>query len=129
MPGYSPKYPLTFNASDGYYRMNKTIRETIKQNVRTLLLTVPGERIMDPDYGVGVSKYLFEFPDTIVGELGTEISYQFNRYLPQVVLSDVDIVTSDDNPEIDPNAVYVVVRYAIPSFGLLDSIVIEESLD
>jgi phage baseplate assembly protein W len=126
MPGYSPKYPLTFNASDGYYQMNKTLRDAIRQNVKMLVLTIPGERIMDPAYGVGIKKYLFEFTQQVVGDLETEIRYQFGRYLPQIALENVLVLTNDDDPEIDPNGLYVRISYYIPSIGLRDSLEIEE---
>jgi phage baseplate assembly protein W len=129
MSGYSPKYPLSFEASDGYYGLNKTLEETIRQNVRTLVLTNPGERIMDTEYGVGVQRFLFEFPNIIVGDLSVEIAYQFRKYLPQVALVDVDVLTAEDNPDIDPNAIYLRIEYGVPALNIFDELIIEESLD
>ena len=61
MQGYSPKLPLVFDKTeDGPYGLNKTILETIKQNLKMLLLTNPGERIMNSDFGVGVRVFLFQ---------------------------------------------------------------------
>ena len=58
MAGIAPKLPLALDSSDGYALL-KTIRTMIKQNFKMLILTVPGERIMDPAYGVGMKTYLF----------------------------------------------------------------------
>ena len=58
--GISPKLPLIPDDVDGPYGLNKTLTESIKQNFRNLMLTIPGERIMIPDFGVGLPRYLFE---------------------------------------------------------------------
>ena len=57
--GLSVKIPLTPDAVDGFYKLNKTLGEVAKQNVKMVVLTCPGERIMDPEFGVGVRNYLF----------------------------------------------------------------------
>ena len=62
MRGLSPKLPLTRNSETGY-SLNKTYRDMVKQNIKMLLLTAPGERIMDSNFGVGLKTYLFELND------------------------------------------------------------------
>ena len=57
--GISPKLPLSLDEQDGY-ALNKTYREMAQQNLKMLLLTIPGERIMDPNFGVGIKTYFFE---------------------------------------------------------------------
>ncbi|MCG8576726.1 MAG: GPW/gp25 family protein [Flavobacteriales bacterium] len=125
MPGYSPKYPLTVNSVDGYYTMNKTVFDAIRQNFKNLLLTNPGERIMIPEYGVGISKYLFENLESGFDvSLTTEIEYQLGKYLPQVSLVDVTVLTSEDRNDISINGVYIKITYFISSFGVTDNITI-----
>ena len=58
--GYSPKLPLQYDSIDGYYKLNKTLHEVMKQNIKMVVLTSPGERMMQPDFGVGLRNYLFE---------------------------------------------------------------------
>ena len=48
--------PLTRSDIDGF-TMHKRIKDAAKQNLKMLLLTIPGERVMDPDYGVGMKKF------------------------------------------------------------------------
>ena len=59
MPNYSPTLPLTIDELDGY-KMNKNIKDVIRQNFKMLILTSPGERIMLPDFGAGIRRFLFE---------------------------------------------------------------------
>ena len=127
MPGYSPKYPLTFDPSDGYYEMNKTVVDAIRQNVKNLVMTIPGERIMDPEYGVGLSRYLFETVDSGIESLITsEIEYQMRNYLPQVALKNVSVSTSQRNEDIYDHSLIVKITYYIPSFGIVDQITIKD---
>ena len=52
--GISPKIPLVYDKIDGPYRLNKDILSMIRQNFKNLVMTNPGERIMEPDFGVGL---------------------------------------------------------------------------
>ena len=42
--------PITFDSSDGF-TMNYGVKETLRQNFIMLLLTNPGERVMEPSFG------------------------------------------------------------------------------
>ena len=44
--GYDANLPLTIDSVDMFYTLNKTLKENIKQSVKMLFLTSPGERIM-----------------------------------------------------------------------------------
>ena len=60
MIGYSPKFPLQFDNYVGAYSLTTTLKQVVKQNFINLMLTAPGERIMDINFGVGLRNYLFE---------------------------------------------------------------------
>ena len=59
MSSLGVKLPLARDSSDGF-GMIKNFKTMIKQNFKMLLLTNPGERVMEPDFGVGRKKFLFE---------------------------------------------------------------------
>jgi len=58
MSSLSLHLPITYNSADGF-TMIKSIKRMIKQNFKMLLLTSPGERVMDPNFGVGVKIIYF----------------------------------------------------------------------
>ena len=60
MAGYSARLPMNKDPNDGF-QMLKTIPEVAKQNFKMLLLTEPGERVWDKNYGVGLKRFLFLF--------------------------------------------------------------------
>ena len=59
MPGLAPKLPLLYSDEDGAYRLVKSFKELVKQNFKNLVLTAPGERIMDPNFGGWIKKFSF----------------------------------------------------------------------
>ena len=59
MAGITPHLPLVVDGINGI-KLIQDYKDLVKQNLKNLLLTIPGERIMDVDFGVGLRKYLFE---------------------------------------------------------------------
>ena len=59
MASLSVALPLQVDDSDGFV-MNKSIGAVVKQNLKMLILTIPGERVMEPNFGAGIARYLFE---------------------------------------------------------------------
>ena len=49
MSSLSVALPLRYSTTDGY-EMNKSIKDVLKQNLKMLVLTNPGERVMDRDW-------------------------------------------------------------------------------
>ena len=54
LQGISPRLPLVYDKTDGPYQLNKTLKQTFQQNLKMLILTMPGERPMIPEFGVGL---------------------------------------------------------------------------
>ena len=66
----------------------QTLKEQVKANLINVLLTVPGERVMEPEFGVGIKSYLFE-QNINLEDLKNNINDQINFYIPEISLSDV----------------------------------------
>jgi len=108
--------PLTKDTSDGF-QMLKTLRETVKQNLKMLILTNPGERIMDPEFGVGVQAYLFSnFSEDIQTRLYNKIMEQVELYMPAVKIN--NITFSQTSP--DTNTLSFQVFYSLKDAGFND---------
>ena len=116
MAGLAVQIPLTTDSGDGF-TLIKDFETMIKQNFKMLILTMPGERVMNPEYGVGVKQYLFaNFGENIYGELDSRIRNQVRAYMPFVQIQ--EILFSDT--EIDRNKLGLSIRYAIPRIGITD---------
>ena len=117
--GISVLYPLVYSKQDGPFQLNKTIEETVKQNFKNLILTVNGERIMDPAFGVGISSYLFEnYNVGTVQELKENTYEQVRKYMPFIQIQDFTVAESKTNI----NQFYIYIRYFISSLNVLDEL-------
>ena len=84
MAGLAPELPLRRDETDGY-KLIKTYEGLALQNLKMLILTNPGERIMDPNFGVGLRKFLFEQNDSLTyGQIEGKIRNQVRTYLPYI---------------------------------------------
>lgn len=112
--GLSPKLPLSFG-EEANYSLNKEYEEMIAQNLKNLILTSPGERMMDPLFGVGLKRFLFSMSlEQVYGEISSKIVEQVNIYMPFLAIHDV-IFNKDDE---DETKIYVTVQYSIVPLAL-----------
>ena len=120
MIGIAPKLPLAPDATDGYYKLTKTLTETLKQNLKMLILTAPGERMMDPAFGVGLRNFLFEH--TPASLIKTRITQQVARYIPAISITKLDIIRQgvDSETLLDDDVHTLLVRllYIIPPLNI-----------
>lgn len=87
-PGINLITPLIYDASDGPYKTTKTMIDAIRQNLKVLFLTNPGERIMDQFYGIGIKRYLFENEtQELVQKIRENIFTQLSKYMPYVTVN------------------------------------------
>jgi len=122
--GISPKLPLATSSEDGKYVLNKTLKEAVAQNLKHLLLTIPGERIMNPDFGVGLKTFLFrENSVSLYNEIRARIDTQVGKYMPFVRIQDIQFVSALDDPvNISDNALFITLSYHIIPLGLDDNL-------
>jgi len=116
MASLAPKLPLTLDSGDGYTSI-KTLKTLIKQNFKMLILTNPGERVMNPDFGVGIRQYLFEnFESDVYARIYTRIREQTSVYLPIVSIQSIEFGTGG----IDDNSLGLRIEYGIPDIAARD---------
>ena len=123
MIGYSPKLPLVYDKSDGPYLLTKDVKELTKQNLKMLLLTAPGERMMIPNFGVGLKNYLFlQDNGELRQKLNQEIYKQANEYIPYITITELVFSPVDSN---DYNTLYLSIRYSIDGLSINDELNIQ----
>ncbi len=116
MSSLSVKLPITRNTSDGF-TMIKDFQTLVRQNFKMLILTAPGERVMEPQFGVGIRNYLFEnFNNSTFIEIESAIKSQAAIYLPVINVAEVSFDTS--NP--DANVLGIRILYTLPDVGITD---------
>ena len=121
--GISVKLPLAYDEEDGPYRLTKSLKETVAQNFKHLVLTSPGERVMLPEFGVGLYALLFENATEEVKTLFAERLYQQTKeYLPFV-----NIINLESN--FIENRWIIKIEYFIDSLGVADALNLDLSMN
>tara|TARA_R100001224_G_scaffold101094_1_gene72539 strand:- start:11 stop:412 length:402 start_codon:yes stop_codon:yes gene_type:complete len=98
----------------------------IARAVRNIVLTTPGEKFFDPDFGSSVGEILFENVDDITAvSIQDEIKSCLGNYEPRVELIDVFVDPNFDENQFDVKITYRIVGVDIPptqlEFALLPS--------
>ena len=127
----SPRLPWSSD-NQFVYAMLVTMKQTISQNLKCLMLTAPGEKIMDPRFGVGLRKYLFRnFGPEVVNEIKINIRQQITTYMPFVSVQDASVTFGDalfqNEDSNNANKMHVSISYIVQSVGISD--VLNISLD
>ena len=106
-------FPLNEN---NIFSGTKNIKEQIKSNLINLLLTEPGERINEPNFGVGLKNLLFETTiDT--ANLEARIDNQVQIYIPEITL-----ISAETNFSPDEHILYIKITYRYNPSSELDAI-------
>ena len=114
--GLAPKLALTQDSEDGAYKLIKTRSELARQNLKMLVLTAPGERVMEPEFGVGLRRYLFELETSgLATTIKQRILDQAIKYLPYIRINSVEINTPLTSTEVPENSMAVRIIYFVPS--------------
>ena len=93
---YGLTYPLTKNISAGWFSKESGV-ELIRNNLKQLLSTDLGERVLLPRYGLNLKKYLFQPMDEELFEaIKSEILGTMSRYANNVRVLKLRVVTLDD---------------------------------
>ena len=81
----------------GYFNQAFTSFEQAKSNLKNLLLTKKGERVMQPNFGTGLHSLLFEqMDDEFETKLEDTITKNVNYWLPYINIKQIDIEMTDE---------------------------------
>jgi hypothetical protein len=112
--GIAAKLPLTISNTFGAYNLITDFRTLATQNLKMLVLTNPGERMMDINFGVGLRRYLFEQNDATVYTLIDEkIRQQVASYLPYIKINQIEFNVPENLPDMYPHTVDLIIRFKI----------------
>ena len=97
-------------SGDGYFASTKTTIDAVKEDIKMLLLTQQGERVMQPGLGMNIRRFLFEqITEDSVIEIENDIVASFSKWLPFVSLNDIKVDISDQ----DRNQIKIDIKFNI----------------
>lgn len=86
--------------------------EQVKSNIKNLLLTKKGERILQPEFGSGLQSLLFEpNVDDFESRIEDTINESLEQWLPYVTAEEIEVDSS--NELRDNNRINVSVKFRI----------------
>jgi phage baseplate assembly protein W len=108
--------PFTIG-NNGYFAVSYTTKEQIKSDLKNLILTNRGERLMQPEFGCNLRQALFEQIESggVYEYLQGEIEAAINTWLPFIIIDNIDI--SSDNVSKDNHKINIKLDYTLSFSG------------
>ncbi len=94
--------------------------EDIREAIRIILETSPGERVMRPDFGCGISRYVFASMDaTTLTSIENTVREALTRFEPRVDVQDVQA----DQGRIADGVLLINIAYVVRSTNARENMV------
>ena len=91
------------------FAMTKNSLEQAQHNLKNLLLTYPGERVGQPDFGSRLRELCFEqIDDTLPERIEEEVRRAVSVWLPYINIIEVATLTEEG----DKNKIFVRMKYS-----------------
>ena len=126
------KFPLK-KYSRGFPESYRTMEGATKENLKNLILTNKGERVINPDIGTNITQIFGEMfgnieKDEMQKRMESDIKSAVEKYLPSIDITSVKLKDRYDDETIGLNELVVSVNYVITSgFGFADNLVLRIS--
>lgn len=104
--------------TDGKLKMSKDVNvKAVMNSLRNIFTWIPGERILNPEFGETLSKHLYQgITQFNVEQIMSEIKRLSSRWEPRVNI--VNVVNVSDVDDTEDNTVHLEIVFTIP--GLSD---------
>ena len=111
------KFPLK-SYRRGFFQGNSDTISAVRENIKTLLLTTKGERVMHNDLGTNIpvlQGQLFEpiTRDETLENIRLEIETAIQTYLPYIRIHNIKMITQNEEPNLGNNRIRVNMSYSI----------------
>ncbi len=107
--------------SDGYFAQSFRTFDQVRSNLKNLLLTKKGERLLQPEFGSGLHDLLFQqATEKFEEDLEATINESIAKWLPYVIVEDVSIDISKEMT--DNNQAEVSLKFRQEGDQTLDTL-------
>ena len=116
--------PVSFAQSGGtLFSMSFDVKEQIRDNLKNLLLTNKGERLMLNDFGVNLLPLVTEYSnEDVVSSAISRISVAVQKYMPFLDLENFEI-RNESSTNGTTIGIVVRVTYGVPAIGVTNQAV------
>ena len=107
------KYPLAIDAGGGRAAEESDYEAYIRQLIRQVLMTAPGERINRPSFGAGVRRMVFAPNNPATASLTQTLIYQaLSQWLSSVIKVEEISVTAENE------TLFITIHYLVIQRGV-----------
>lgn len=111
-------FPLGSREAGGFFSKSSGIN-MIKDAVEQLLLTERGERLMLPNYGCNLRRYLFQPLDqTTFSSIKREIQISFRNYIVGATIQKIGVFPTGDSGPAGGNSLRVILTLKLDTADL-----------
>jgi phage baseplate assembly protein W len=108
LPFTSLRYPVSVDPARGRLAQEADFNAHIEQLVMQVLMTAPGERINQPDFGCGVKRLVFAPGGAVAATLAQTTIYQaLSKWLPDAITV-IEVTARADGAVLQIRVGYVI---------------------
>jgi phage baseplate assembly protein W len=101
-------YDLNFQ-DQGVFNPTFTTFQQLKANMINFILTEPGERVMQPDFGLGLNRFVFNnIDDKNIEEINYFIKERVKQYFPNIEVNNISF--KDTNSSLNQISINITFR-------------------
>jgi len=119
---FNPRTPLRLSEKTSeLFIMNTNLEDSTYDNLKNILLTNRGERVMNPNFGANLKSILAEYGTKgFESEVMARINAAVKMFMPYVALSTMQLEKLPSPPDLGVTVVKINVKYSIPSAGITE---------
>jgi phage baseplate assembly protein W len=130
-------FPFRINSRGGIAssKLQPNILDRINESIQQIVLTYPGERIMEPEFGCDVKKYLFEDRDSpiVKSQIAFSVKKAIEKWEKRVQVMDISVYsaeewekrTSSGEYTMSDSAVIVEIEIYVYKYAIADTVIVE----
>lgn len=119
--GLNIKFPLRKSVHGGF-ELNKTTVDAVRDDLKSLLITNWGERMVHYDFGANLRAVIFEQGEDVKQKIEDSINFSIQKWMPFVNVTNMQIKDHRDDPGLGDYEVNVKLSFQIGSTQLEGSL-------
>jgi phage baseplate assembly protein W len=118
---YAIGITLPIQIGNTAFNQSFTTKQQVSSNIKNLLLTKKGERLLQPNFGSGLQELLFDFnDDRLAAKIEEVITESITNWLPYVDVRQIDVAQSNENK--DRNTVEISITFGVANTPELNQV-------
>lgn len=109
--GINVDYPITKGSS--FFKQTFDTLSAVRSKIYVLFKTMPSERPFNPDFGLGLYRFVFEqITEDRLESIRSEIERKIAKYIPEVNIDELTI-NEDFNTNADNNILKIKLMFSL----------------